>query len=302
MGLSTLMALFLWVIATLSQQYTTTLEMPVRVLNIPENIELTQLKTPSIELELEGRGSDLLVTFLQINKDTVLLNFDEVVSDPKLLDNRKFQVELEHLLSDKFALNQVITERVEITYEDKISKKVPLRYIADENLPPSYYLTSEAYLLDDSVSVFGPETQIEDITEWTTKEGFTVTLNQPDTVLIPLEIPAEGLTITPHHARVFLSPKQYTEARLSVPVEISEVPENIEVRLSHQEIQIACLVPMGAYSPIVSSLSKEKIVVPYSTLNGQVPTLVPQLSLPDSIRQVYQQPLSISFVIVEQAP
>jgi hypothetical protein len=100
--------------------------------------------------------------------------------------------------------------------------------------------------------------------------------------------------------RVKVSPQRYTETLLTVAVEVVDQPKDIEVRLSHQEITIACLVPFDNYRSILEDVKHRKVRIPFASLDPQVKALIPTLDLPETVKPIARSPLALSYVIVQK--
>lgn len=299
-ALSILMASLLWVVVTLNQSYKVTYSFPVKVINVPDSLQLTSKEFPSLRIELSGLGFDLMLEQLQASHDTIEVDFVPLINQANYLSSYRFQSQLARGLGNEIKIENILTDRMTAQVVPRVARRVPVAFRARVQLEPTMQLEDLPDLRDDSVTLYGPQTWIDTTMEWPTQPDYVLKVEQDTNLAIPLAQPPVGCAVNPKHVAVKVSPRRYTEALLQVPVEVSDAPSGTSVRLSHQVIEIACLVPMDSYQEVLDEAQRRKVRIPFANLNPEIPSLIPTLNLPESVKPIYRSPQAISYVILRK--
>jgi len=299
-GLAVLMATLLWIVVTLNQPYKATMAFPIRIVAVPDSLQLTQLRTPNLRVELSGLGVDLLLEYFQFRRDTMALNFEGVHNQPNYLLSNRVRAEIEKRFGERLSVEKILTDRIRLQVEAKVSRRVPVAFRAQIQLEPTMQLEADPALRDDSVTLYGPQTWIDTISEWPTSPDYVLAVERADLLTVPLAEPPPGCVVTPSEVKVFVSPQRYTETLLRVPVEVVNLPENTEVRLSHRVIEVSCLVPLDRYHSLLEEVQESSLRIPFNKLDPQIPSMIPDLNLPAQVKPIARSPLALSYVIIQQ--
>lgn len=299
-GLAVLMATLLWIVVTLNQPYKATMTFPIRIVKVPDSLQVTQLRTPNLRVELSGLGVDLLMEYLRFQRDTMALEFEGINSQPNYLLSSRLRSEVERRFGERLSVEKILTDRVRMSVEAKVSRKVPVAFRAKVQLEPTMQLEADPALRDDSVTLYGPQTWIDSTSEWPTAPDHVLSVERADLLTVPLAEAPPGCIVTPSKVQVFVSPRRYTETLLRVPIEVVNLPENTEVRLSHRVIEVSCLVPMDAYHSLLEEVQESSLRIPFNKLDPQIPSMIPELNLPAQVKPIARSPQALSYVIIQQ--
>ncbi len=301
-SLSVLVAILLWTLVTLNQEYESTFNFPIRISEVPDSLHLEALSEDQLVVVASGLGIDLMVEHLRLPGDTIGVPFDELHARPTYLGTRSFRQRLDRSFISKVGVKEVNPQRLDLPYQVKASKRVPVRFDTEVRLRPSYQLREQPYLRDDSVNLYGPPAQIGDIYEWPTDPGY-LTVERDSVIRVPLAQPPRGVAIQPKAVAVDVSPQRYTETQVRIPIKVTELPEGYSVRLQDSLLTISCLIPVQRYQPLLSKLRAYRLRIPFSQFDPAYPYLVPPLEqLPEEVKLISRHPQFLSYVIVEEHP
>lgn len=302
-GLAVLMAILLWVVVTLNQPYQHVLAFPLKVVNVPDSLQLQSVGSDQLAIELSGLGVDLLVESMRFRRDTMFLDFSELDRQPGYLtaayrDNLADKIEKR--FGDRLRVEKILTERIPLRSATKVRREVPVAFRAQVQLEPTMQLEDLPTPLEDMITLYGPQSWIDTVREWPTAPGYVMRVEAARTYAVPLAKPPPGCTVRPLAVRVKVSPQRYTETSVRVAVEVVGLPERTEVRLSHQEIEVACLVPFDTYEKVLEEARHRKVRIPFASLDPQVTALIPRLNLPEAVKPIARVPLTLSYVIIQK--
>lgn len=301
MTLSVLVAILLWVIVTLNQPYSPTYEIPVKIGGVPDSLHLTHQGVDRISVKVSGLGVDLMRGHWSLRGDTLELPYAKLIQPSGYLREAEFKKRLEGIFSENVDIGQVTPGRVEVAVEPEVKKVVPVRFDADLKLEPTYQLSRSPHLEDLEVTLYGPSTLLDSVSEWQTVSDYQVQIDSQSVIQVPLRQPPPGLSIDPKVITLPVYPRKYTETELSLPVQITGMPEGLDVRLSRNHFMVSCLLPVEAYEELLALMENYTLKVPFDQLDPAVPYLIPTLNLPAEIKPISRKPQYLSFVIVNRA-
>ncbi|MEL6133907.1 MAG: hypothetical protein AAFR59_11140 [Bacteroidota bacterium] len=297
-SLSLGLAIVLWVLVTLNKSYEYNLYFPVKIVQVPDSLEVTDQETKTLSLITEGIGVDLFMAYLRSRKDTLELPFrSPFIQDEPVPSSAYFNDIQQSFRSPNIKLSRIIPEQVFVDVDFKIFKKVPLRLTTEIGLKKAYQLEAPPRNLTDSVKLYGAASRLNDIQEWRTLPAMTQPLDRAQTLLLDVDTAAD-IEVIPAKANIFVQPRLYTETTLDIPIEILDKPDEIEVRLSHPVVKAVCLVPMDEYDALRKEILQKKVKIPFNTLDPEFPYLIPDLKMDKKVKLLYRDPLEISYVIV----
>lgn len=234
-------ALSLWFIVNLSRDFNITVQVPVLLTNLSDDVTLSSDIPEKASVSLTGEGWKLISVYT--NPPRVLVNAE--ISDVNLAEQIRNQV---GAFSD---LNIVRVEpsRLTIETERKATTRVPIRSLVNITVRDQFGLLREPVLLPDSVTVTGAESAIQDITEWFTEETELrgISGNIQETVPVA-RIP--GLIVKPETVMLNLEVTEFTEAEIRVPIRTRNLPTDSAVSFNPSTITVRFDVPIHQYSEV----------------------------------------------------
>ena len=290
------LAVILWILVTLSQTYSTQFTFPIKLSDVPQSIQVEGISTPELEVNLGGAGTDLIFENIRIKNDSLSVpweNFDENGHVYGL----SLQMALRSMISPGINIQEVFPGNVYVSYNQKVSKKVPLMSRVEVNLRSSFQLESSPVLFPDSVEIIGSSIQLDTIHQWYTAEIETPKLGLGISELsIPIEDTISKVTVSPKEATLFIQPKRYTEKQIEIPVMVEGNPANTYVNLQANSIKVICLVPLENFKELEEASYVWKI--PYDSLDTRIPYFIPDVSyLPDYVKVIRVEPYQMSYVV-----
>lgn len=299
--LALVLSVLLWVLATLTQDYELQLDYKIAFANVPEELSLTQQKSHTISVKARGPGVDLIVESIRAKRDTLFLPFRELMRKDTNLPIDVFVAEVRNNFQENtMEIISIKPDFIEMKFEEKIFKRVPLRLNTTFSLKRGYQLENQPRLVPAFVSIYGPPEKIRDIPYWQTMNTGTEKISAPGTIEIPVDT-QKGLIISPSKVKVQLNPRLYTEKTFPLFVDIINEPPATHVRLNSDTIYVTCLLPLDEYERISEMNAFQKITLDFSELNPDFPYIIPELKLNGAVIEVYREPFILSYVIVSES-
>ncbi len=155
--LAVLVSTLLWFTFTMRETQTRTLELPVEVINVPEDQALSQYPPDRVRVQAVGEGW----TLLRLGLRSPVIPMDASQSQVQVLDV------VSEFLSE-VQVQSVAPALATLFKERRIARAVPVRANATFETPATYDLLAPPAVFPDSVVVTGAVSVVSGLDEWPT--------------------------------------------------------------------------------------------------------------------------------------
>ncbi|MDN6281180.1 MAG: hypothetical protein L0J45_09265 [Psychroflexus sp.] len=241
----------IWFILKLSKTYTDVIDFNYELTNLPKDLVIKKSDGNQIKVQLEATGIKLIGYHLFTT--TIDINFDE-------LEGEKNEY---HLTNDQ--IKSVVQQNIEIPNEtfavktktlnfssyQLYAKKVGVHSRLDVKFAPGYDSIAKFQFFPDSITLYGNQ-KILDTLKGVYTEKKTIS-NVKESLEDHIAIEMKDLDIkdiSQEEVAYQLEVAKYTEKTLQLPIEVINVPNDIEVSIFPKEIQINFEVELQNYDAI----------------------------------------------------
>ncbi|MEM6764308.1 MAG: hypothetical protein AAF824_23290 [Bacteroidota bacterium] len=296
---SFLLAVILWILVTLSQTYTAEFIFPIKLTEVPTNIQIETISSPEVVVDLGGTGTDLIFEDIRTQKDSLSVPYTDFDENGHIYA-LSLQRALRAMVPSQINIQEVRPGDLFLTYNKKVTKKVPLVSLVKVNLRSAFQLENKPVLMPDSVEIIGNSQQLDTIHHWFTAKVETPRLGvEASELTIPIEDTVSRVTVSPKSATLFLQPRRYTEQMIEVPVLVEGNPKTSYVTLQTNTLKVICLVPLENYKELEDA--SYVWTIPFDSLDTRVPYLIPDISfLPEYVKVIRVEPFQMSYVITNR--
>ncbi len=286
-------SILLWTFVSFSGVFSITMNLPVKVINIPKEYAISSISTNEVTVNLKGQGWLLAKqTFGRTPKFYIPSPKKKgvyTVSTIKVLNTNQW-------LSSNLQLDKITPEKISIKLEKKISKKVKIVPILDLKYSPGYNLVSQITVHPDSVQVSGPRSLVKKIKVINTKKRKFTDLEKHTTEKIKLKkIPF--LTYNINECTVSFDVQKIVDKTFEdIQVGLTGVPSRYDVILSPDRITVAL---RGGIN-LLSKMKKEDItsyVKFIQVINDTTGAVEPIINIPNFTSIIYKRPQKIEYII-----
>lgn len=293
-GIAFLIALGLWFVVNLNRDFNVTLELPLQVNSIDDDMIISSDVPDTILVGVSGEGWNLISIYN--NPPRVLLN-----SQTGNEINVTEQIRNQTTALNELNILQVEPSFITIETEQKDEKMVPLINRVTINPREQYGVVGESALTPDSVRVTGARSLLETISAWPTREISLNDVNENISQDIPLSESENGLIISPSTATLSADIAEFTEAEVRVPIRTRNLPSGEAVTFNPSFVTVLFDVPIEQYS-IVEGTRPFIAYVDYSVLQqDDTGRISPRIEVQDvdyNLRLRTFQPPRVSYFMV----
>ncbi len=248
----------LWFAVNLNGIFNVTVQMPLEVGNIPDDMALTNQLPQYVEVNLSGTALPLIN--LYNNPPSIPIDVED--SEVNLFN----QVRQQMNSFQEVDVSKVEPLLVAVNLEEKISKKVPIRFEWDIEFELRYGFISQPKITPDSIEVTGAVSQVNALTEWRIPETITLSEVRTDvdeTIEITntnplLETLLESVQFT-------ADVSEFTESEINVYIRTRDLPRGQSITYNPSSITIKYDVPLEQFSEIADQIPYA-VYVPYQKI------------------------------------
>ncbi|MGC9331578.1 MAG: CdaR family protein [Bacteroidales bacterium] len=268
----------LWLLNALNKEYSHVIQYPLKFTQVPEYIKLDGGAPSKIGVEVFGHGYDILSYKFDHGKTPIIVNMEKTT--PQQYSDDHYYILGKHLLPYAKKLIKGKVETVNI-YPDTlhlfvtktISKKLPVQSKITYSVEQPYMISSGPHFSPDSVKAKGPTHIINKLQYIETAALDYGKLNTNINRYVPLHAPDE-VELDPQRIKLEITVEKFTESSYNIPVEVINVPQDIELELIPGDIEIYFHVPVSRYNDLSKSAFRLRADYEKATNNKLYPELV----------------------------
>lgn len=293
-------SVLIWLLITLSKEYTTTIAYPVSYIKIPQDKLLQSTPKEGIDIVIKASGFKIITTKFK-KKPIVLtansLNRKSVTKYYFLTKNQLINIQ-KQLLSD-VQLQQIIQDTLFLDLGTLGSKKIAIKPILDINYHIGYDISKKINIKPDSIIISGPESIINKIKfiETTILKLDDVKSDFEEKVEILMPKNEKNINFNKESITISGVVEKFTEGSFKIPYTIVNLPENLELKTLSKTVEVVFVVGLSNFNKI----NKDSFIVACDYNNAEknnLSYLVPKvISKPNFLKSVKVVPTIIDFLI-----
>lgn len=286
-----------WLLKTLDEEYEQEFNIPVRVLNMPDNVVVTTDIPSTVKVTLKDKGIVLLRYMYGGAFQPITVNYNDYAPDN--MDIAISGIDLRRKILSQLASSTRITslrpDGLDISYIIGEGKKVPVRFAGDVRVENPYFL-SEVRCWPDSVTVYAvPERLAQISAVYTDRRLYN---NFKDTTFSTVGLKRmDGVKMNPSQVKVGLFPDMFTEKTVEVPIVGVNFPAGKLLRTFPSKVDVTFQVGLNQFKRItgndfICTVTYESLL--YTTTSSFKVVLK---SIPQGVKHVKISPANVDFLI-----
>lgn len=255
-----------WFVNVLDKVRETTIDIPIRYVSVPQNIEFTNNVPISIKVSVRDNGKELL-NYSRKNNKPIAINFNRQFyqNGTIVVSADEIRQVLIRYLSPTTAITQIQPDSLVVAYRKLETRNVRVQLEKHISLAHQYVLDENIVLEPSQVAVVGAGMMFDTLSF--VKTNVLELHNLKDTVTRVVKIkPIAGLRFVPDEVKVKLNVERFTEKRIVVPVTVINCPDDIVLRIFPSQVELSFNVPMSRFSTI--NVNAVRVLFDYGQLNG----------------------------------
>lgn len=283
----------IWGSVTLSDQFFSSMDLNVRVINQPTGYASGNITPAKVSVKLKAKGWQLFSLMLSSEK------FYYVSADRdsgKITVDPFNEINENNWISGGISITEITPRQVSFKVEKLKFKRLKIEANADLAFSDGFGLATPVRVYPDSVLVAGPTSILDKLSSIKTRVVKLSSLDNQIKVIADIEEP-EGFQLEFNKAELTFDVQRIVEESFNnIKVTITDVPKDRDVVLIPNIISCSLrggINILGKIDPdqISASLDYKEIV--YDTLGS----VEPKISIPGNTQLVYIKPARLSYII-----
>lgn len=284
----------LWVSISLTNDYSASLQLPIRFLNIPEGYVTTLASTQKVNVKVRGRGWNLL-SAMMLSKNDYYVDLGNELNKNQIIDLITFASE-NTWLTTKLQILEINPDSLKFSFEKLGFIKVKIVPHLKLEFKPGYGLASDVGVLPESSMVSGPVTKIKDMTQISTELLELSNVSEKAEHSIDIENLPE-LYSEVQKVTLTLDIQQIVEQNFNdIGIKILDTPIDRDVVLFPNKINVS----LRGGIDVLGRLDKNKIsasVYYRDIVLDTTGTIIPKVLIPGHTELVFLKPGKLKYVI-----
>ena len=229
-----------WLLMTLNETYEREFKVPVKIVNVPDNIVLTSNESDTVRVTLRDKGLVLAGYIYGEGIRDVNLNFKQYAKNSTghaVVTMTEISRMIYQQLSASTKIVSTKNDKVEIFFNYGLSKKIPTKWTG-RVVPEHLYFISNVDYMPDSVTVYASQEKLDSIMTAET-EVLNVT-NFRDTLTMECSLQKiKGVKFVPDKVKVrFMTDVLTEESFDEIPIVGVNVPEGKVLRTFPSKVSV----------------------------------------------------------------
>lgn len=296
-----LIATGLWFLNALSKDYSATVNYPVRFVNPPDELFLTSNPPSRLELKVEAHGFSLLRHKLSLSVSPVVLDLTSIWEEEGTARNL-LTIQTQNLIgrisdqvSSEIIIKDISPQVLTFIFDSLAVKNVPVEVDIKTEFKPQFYQNGKIITQPDSIQITGPALMLDTIQSLNTQNLEIKNIDSDIERTVKILHP-ENTNISKEKVLVKIPVERFTEKEITVPVQVRNKPEDLNIKLFPAQVKVSFLVGLSEYENITAA--DFKAFVDYNEADYDTETLEINIeSEPSFIQMLRISPQAVEFLI-----
>lgn len=232
---------FIWILSKFSKEFTATVEANLQYINVPNNTELAKDNPKWVSFDLTTSGFNFI--YFKFKKPNIGIDISKYRKNNKLvldIPNQEFIKIITTQLKNNIAVKNLSINNLSILLEAINSKKIPILLVSEISYKSGYKQIESTMLQPDSIVITGPKSEIDSVKQIKTKLLKASDLFSDFNEEIAIEPPLnDKFSSSIKKVMVTIKVDEFTQKSLTIPIEIINLPKNIDIKLIPESAEIS---------------------------------------------------------------
>lgn len=289
-----------WLLMVLNETYDRELDVPVQLVEIPQNVVLTSDTTTNVRITVRDKGFSLLAYIYGNKIQPVKVKFKNYAkkTGSGVLPSSELQKMITRQLFNSTQVIGMTPDKFEYFFNYGLKKRVPIKLLG-RIVPGQSYYVSKLFVSPDSVDIYASSEMLDSIKSVNT-QPVNVT-NLTDTLIKNVGLrKVKGVKYVPEEVKISICPDILTEEKCEVPIVAVNMPEGKVLRTFPSRVTVTFTIGASMFRSIRPELFK--VVADYNEVvdNPSEKCNIYLRSVPHGVRNARINVDQVDYLIEEQ--
>ena len=234
-----LLSSMFWLVLTLNQNYDKEIHIPIKIVNIPQNVVITQNINDTLDVTVRDKGFALLAYTYGGRLQPIMVDFNKYAN--KATGQGKILVSDLHrslyaILYGSSKITAIKTDQLTFYFNYGQAKRVPIKLLGTIEAAKSYYI-AQIKFSPNYVTIYANKHLLDSI-HWLTTTPLTIK-NVGDTIMQTIDVQRiRGVKIVPERIKMSIYPDILTEESIEVPITAINMPTGKVLRTFPSKVKV----------------------------------------------------------------
>ena len=291
-----------WLLIKLSNEYTFSFTIPVKIANVSNGRILTGISDSAIQISLKAQGYKLVLLkyienpkplFIDILIDKKAAKAEEISTDLQLMPLvRRYSASLGFFNEIRVVRPELLTIKTNRLY----TKTVPVKLSSDITFAPQYLQFEPSLIKPSSVTVYGTRAMIDSV--HVAQPEVIRIRNMAESVVSYIHLNSNTLINKPYFnpstVQVAIPVQKFTEESVEVIIKLTDPLPGKNIKLFPDKAVVSCIVSMKDYKKLDSRL----FTVNAELSNSDNLYHLTVTTAPDYVRNVKVTPEKVEYLVL----
>jgi len=298
-----LIAITIWYLNALSEDYTTELEFAVKYVDLPDDKVLANNPPDRLRLTVNAQGFTLLkyrfgLRLMPLTLEASYNTLRRKSQGEYYIVTNSVINRLATQLSADAVIRDAAPDTLDFVFTETVRKEIPVKSAIQLQFEKGFLPRGNMLIEPARVTVTGPQTIIDTMQFVLTHSRNFRNLNDTLHTTVSLQVPA-NLRFSVNEVKITQAIQRHTEATLAVQIEPINVPDGLTLRVFPGAVTVSCMVPIADYERLRPHLFR--VVVNYNYIrdatDNQTRARVMMVRQPDFVTDLNINPVNVDFII-----
>lgn len=293
----------LWFLTVMNGTHTDKVQVPIHYTNLPENMMVINNLPDHISVKVKAKGFRLLSNYLFNSWSSLEINVDPG-QDMKKGKRNYYVLPMKHKLEEIGSqLGQDVTiisvepDSIYFQFDSRATKKVPVVMNGDISFEKQFGQSGPVKFVPDSVVISGSLHLLEN-TDSVMTEFFTAPLLAENYESVIRLVKEDGIRLSRDEVKLYVPVEQLTEKVIEIPVKVTGVPDNEEMKIIPDKVTVSILVPISYFTQVRPELIEVTAEYPVNRLTNIQKVIVSVTRKPYYVKVIKIEPASVEYLIM----
>lgn len=257
-GICVGIAALMWLLISLGRNYNTTLLVPIKYVNFPENKTLVNKVGNALAVNVSGSGYELLKYDGRLEDDTLEIDLANLKISviggyqQGVLEAADIGKELQSRLNGMLAVNRVLTDSLKFIFDLKVTRTIAVKPLVEFTLPNGFVLLDSVLCAPYEVEVEGALSILDTLKfiRTDTLHLGEISGSQKHEVKLSRKVVGSEANFSQEKVNVELNIDQLTEKTFLLEPHQLNVPDSMHLILFPSAVEVIMQVPLSRFNEI----------------------------------------------------
>lgn len=300
-----LISSFIWLIMTLTDNYTKRIEFPVSYSNFPEGMILVNNPANEISFDVKSQGFELASVAIA-NRDSIRIDLSSI--EFRKTKYNRYVAAIATKIFRYNIMNQIKVDDVGkdfkpdslyLVFDSLVTKDIPVVLSSRITYQKGYNKYGDITISPSSVNVKGPALSLKKIKFIRTDSLVINKLNADITKEIRLSRKDKYLTYDVNEVNVSIKTEKYSEFSVWVPVQVNSNVPNLKVKTFPSKVELTFSMALPDYKLLNDSSFKVAVQLDSLDLLKQDKLILRLLKKPEGVGYTDMNAETVDYILLD---